>query len=96
MGREAGHGTRSVAYRVSILPFVALIRAYQMTLRPFLGGQCRFYPTCSDYGLEAYREHGVWRGTWLTARRIWRCRPLGGQGYDPVPPWECGCGAGKA
>lgn len=83
---------RSLVFRLSVLPFVALIRAYQITLRPFLGGQCRFFPTCSDYGLEAYREHGVWRGTWLTVGRIWRCRPFGGRGYDPVPVRECGCG----
>jgi hypothetical protein len=79
----------SFASRLSVLPFILLIRAYQATLRPFLGGQCRFYPTCSDYGLEAYRQHGPWRGTILTARRILRCRPFGGRGYDPVPPRAC-------
>lgn len=81
----------SLPFRLSILPFILLIRAYQATLRPFLGGQCRFYPTCSDYGLDAYRQHGPWRGTVLTARRILRCRPFGGRGYDPVPPRECEC-----
>lgn len=95
MVHDASHRERSFAFRLSILPFIALIRAYQATLRPFLGGQCRFYPTCSDYGLEAYREHGICRGTWLTARRIWRCRPFGGRGYDPVPPRDCGCRATK-
>lgn len=79
----------SFAARLSILPFILFIRAYQATLRPFLGGQCRFYPTCSDYGLEAYRQHGPWRGTILTVRRILRCRPFGGRGYDPVPPPDC-------
>lgn len=67
-------------------PFVALIRCYQVTLRPFMGGQCRYEPTCSDYGVEAYREHGPIRGTWLTARRILRCHPFARGGYDPVPP----------
>lgn len=67
-------------------PFVAVIWAYRVTLSPLLGRQCRFYPTCSAYGLDAYREHGVWRGTLLTARRILRCHPFSRGGYDPVPP----------
>jgi len=66
-------------------PCIGVIRLYQWTLSPFVGGQCRFYPTCSHYGVDAYRLHGVWRGTWLTLRRIGRCRPFGGSGYDPVP-----------
>lgn len=66
-------------------PFLAAIWTYQITLGPFLGGHCRFQPTCSRYGLEAYREHGPLRGTWLTLRRVLRCHPLGGRGYDPVP-----------
>lgn len=75
----------------SIFPFLFLIRAYQATLRPFLGGQCRFRPTCSDYALEAYRLHGPLRGTSLTIRRILRCRPFTPSGYDPVPPPEHPC-----
>ena len=71
---------------VCIAPFVALIYAYKATLSPFLGGQCRFVPTCSTYALDAYREHGVIRGTVLTVRRIARCNPLSKGGYDPVPP----------
>ena len=67
------------------LPFELLIRTYQVTLSPFIGGQCRFYPTCSHYGLEAYRQHGVLRGTWLTARRVLRCQPFSRGGFDPVP-----------
>ena len=68
------------------LPFIAAIRLYQATLSPLLGGYCRFTPTCSQYALEAYRTHGPLRGTWLTLRRLLRCHPLGGHGYDPVPP----------
>ena len=68
------------------LPFVVLIRAYQVLLRPLMGAHCRFRPTCSEYALEAYRTHGPWRGTLLTVRRLSRCRPFGGGGYDPVPP----------
>ena len=81
--------------RVSVLtvPFEFLIRVYQVTLSAWVGGQCRFYPTCSHYGLEAYRRHGVVRGTWLTARRVLRCHPFSRGGYDPVPLAKAECGA---
>ena len=68
-----------------------LIRVYQWTISPvlsFLGGPgsgCRFQPTCSCYFLEAVETHGVLRGGWLGLRRLGRCQPWGGQGYDPVP-----------
>lgn len=65
---------------------IALIRVYQVTLSPFLGGQCRYHPTCSRYGVEAIQTHGAWRGGWLTARRIARCHPFARGGYDPPPP----------
>lgn len=67
------------------LPFILLIRLYQVTLGPLMGGHCRFEPTCSHYGIEAFRRHGPFRGTWLTFRRLIRCHPFGGSGYDPVP-----------
>ena len=67
------------------LPFILAVRAYQVTLGPVLGGRCRFEPSCSRYSLEAYRLHGPLKGSWLTARRVLRCHPLGGHGYDPVP-----------
>lgn len=67
-------------------PCILVIKVYQVTLSPVMGRQCRFSPTCSWYGLEAYRTHGGVRGTWLTLRRLARCHPLGGHGYDPVPP----------
>lgn len=82
-GGSPGNGGRWRAW--SILPFVAMIRVYQWTLSPFIGGQCRFYPTCSHYGLEAYRVHGVIRGTALTLSRLLRCQPFSKGGYDPVP-----------
>lgn len=71
--------------RVSSWPFIVAIRLYQVTLGPMMGGQCRFVPTCSRYAIEAYQEHGPIVGTWLTLRRVLRCHPLGGSGYDPVP-----------
>jgi putative membrane protein insertion efficiency factor len=67
-------------------PFIALVYAYRVTLSPLMGGQCRFHPTCSQYALDAYREHGPFRGTYLTIRRVIRCQPFGGKGFDPVPP----------
>lgn len=67
------------------LPFILLIRLYQVTLSPLMGGQCRFRPTCSEYAIEAYRLHNPLRASWLTLRRLARCHPFGGHGYDPVP-----------
>jgi putative membrane protein insertion efficiency factor len=62
-----------------------LIRFYQLTVSPLLGPRCRFYPTCSDYGLEAIERHGIARGTWLTCQRVCRCHPWHPGGIDPVP-----------
>ena len=62
------------------------IRTYQLTLRPIIGCNCRFYPHCSEYGLEAVAEHGALKGAWLTGRRILRCNPWHPGGFDPVPP----------
>ncbi|MCH2141932.1 MAG: membrane protein insertion efficiency factor YidD [Phycisphaerales bacterium] len=64
---------------------VAAIRLYQWTLSPFIGRHCRFQPTCSCYAEEAIRRFGLIKGTFLTARRIGRCHPWGGAGWDPVP-----------
>jgi putative membrane protein insertion efficiency factor len=61
-------------------------RAYKLTLSPWIGGACRFQPTCSDYAAEALVQHGPVRGSWLAARRLCRCHPFGGSGFDPVPP----------
>jgi putative membrane protein insertion efficiency factor len=62
------------------------VLAYQWTLRPVLGCNCRFHPSCSDYALEALRGHGAARGAWLSARRVLRCNPWHPGGFDPVPP----------
>ena len=61
------------------------LRAYRYALRPLLGANCRFYPSCSDYSREAIERHGAAKGSWLAARRIARCHPYHPGGYDPVP-----------
>ena len=61
------------------------VRVYQVALSPVFGGQCRYYPSCSAYALEALERHGAWRGAWLAVRRIGRCHPFRPGGYDPVP-----------
>jgi uncharacterized protein len=71
--------------RILALPFIALIKLYQWFISPLLGARCRFTPTCSHYGLEAFKKYGIFKGFWLTAKRISRCHPWGGHGYDPVP-----------
>lgn len=63
-----------------------LIRAYQLLISPFLGQNCRFFPSCSHYALEAIEIHGSLRGTGLALTRICRCHPFHPGGYDPVPP----------
>lgn len=62
------------------------VRVYQLTLTPIFGGQCRFYPSCSAYAMEALECHGAVRGTALAARRLLRCHPWNPGGIDPVPP----------
>jgi putative membrane protein insertion efficiency factor len=64
---------------------LGLIRAYQLSLSLLLGRRCRYLPTCSDYTADAIRQHGPWAGFWLGLARIQRCRPGGGDGFDPVP-----------
>ena len=70
--------------KIYILP----IRFYQWGISPLLPSSCRFTPTCSHYALEAIEEWGILKGTWLGLKRIFRCHPWGGHGYDPVPKNE--------
>lgn len=65
--------------------FILIIRFYQGAISPYLPPSCRYTPSCSAYGMEAIRKHGPFRGGWLTLKRIGRCNPWGGSGYDPVP-----------
>jgi uncharacterized protein len=69
---------------------VACVRAYQLTIAPWLPPSCRYVPSCSAYMIEALRLHGPWRGTMLGLRRIGRCHPWGGKGFDPPPPRRVG------
>jgi putative membrane protein insertion efficiency factor len=62
-----------------------MLRAYQYAIRPMIGANCRFFPSCSDYAREAIERHGAAKGAWLTARRVGRCHPYHPGGYDPVP-----------
>lgn len=67
-------------------PFIFLLKLYKRFIAPLNPPCCRFFPTCSVYSMTAYRVHGVWKGTLLTAWRVFRCSPLFKGGYDPVPP----------
>ncbi|CAN5264545.1 membrane protein insertion efficiency factor YidD [soil metagenome] len=67
------------------MPFILLIRVYQKVISPWLGPSCRYTPTCSQYAVEAFNKYGALKGFWLAVKRIGRCHPWGGSGYDPVP-----------
>jgi uncharacterized protein len=74
-----------VARRLPILAAELLIRGYQVMLAPLLVGSCKFHPTCSEYCIQAIREWGLFRGSWLGFRRVIRCHPFSRGGLDPVP-----------
>jgi hypothetical protein len=71
--------------KILIKPFIWIIRFYQVAISPFTPSVCRYSPTCSQYSLEALQKHGLFKGSWLAAKRIISCNPWGGKGYDPVP-----------
>jgi putative membrane protein insertion efficiency factor len=72
--------------KIITFPFIVLIRFYQYALSPYLGGsKCRYTPTCSQYTLEAIQKYGPIKGIYLGAKRLSKCHPGGGHGYDPVP-----------
>jgi hypothetical protein len=81
--------------RLPQLALLALIRAYRFILSPWIGGACRYWPTCSEYAHQAIETHGAARGAWLATGRLLRCHPYGAGGVDPVPEvfrWRCACG----
>jgi putative membrane protein insertion efficiency factor len=65
--------------------FIIPVRLYQLMISPLIPGACRFHPTCSEYMIQAIKKHGVIKGVALGMKRIGRCHPFGGSGYDPVP-----------
>ena len=65
--------------------FIFLIKVYQRTLSRVMPSSCRFYPSCSEYGVQAIQKYGFFKGGWLTVKRIGRCQPFHPGGYDPVP-----------
>ncbi|MDT0622269.1 membrane protein insertion efficiency factor YidD [Croceitalea vernalis] len=71
--------------KILIAPFVFLVRAYQLLISPYTPATCRYSPTCSTYTLNALKKHGLFKGGWLSLKRIISCNPWGGKGYDPVP-----------
>ncbi len=71
--------------------FVIIVRFYQLFISPIIGPRCRFYPSCSHYTLEAIKQHGIIKGSWLAVKRIARCHPKNPGGVDPVPPCKQAC-----
>jgi hypothetical protein len=77
--------TRDILRRVTSFPLVLLVLFYRTCISPFTPPSCRFVPTCSEYALQALKKYGPFKGSWLAFKRILRCHPGGGSGYDPVP-----------
>ena len=67
------------------VPFIMLIKIYQLIVSPWLPNACRYTPTCSQYSIEAFSKYGLLKGFYLSAKRILNCHPWGGHGHDPVP-----------
>ena len=65
--------------------FIGLVRLYQLVISPWMPSSCRYHPTCSQYSIDAFREHGALKGLWLTIKRVGRCHPWSEGGHDPVP-----------
>ncbi len=82
---DSGSETPVSGNRVVARMLGGVIRGYQLVVSPVLGPRCRYLPCCSEYALEALSRHGALLGGWLAIRRVFRCNPWGGSGYDPVP-----------
>jgi putative membrane protein insertion efficiency factor len=71
--------------KILIFPLVLLIKGYQLLISPLLPPSCRYQPTCSQYAKEALNKYGLFKGGWFAIKRISKCHPWGGSGYDPIP-----------
>ena len=72
--------------KLTSIPFILMVKLYQNLISPILPKACRYEPTCSEYMIEAIKIHGIIKGIYLGTKRLLRCHPWGGSGYDPVPP----------
>ena len=71
--------------KIFIYPLIFIIKIYQFIFSPLIGKNCRYLPTCSDYAIESLKLHGLLRGSFFAIRRILKCHPFGGHGFDPIP-----------
>ena len=71
--------------KILIQPFVVIIKVYQIIISPFIGSNCRYLPTCSEYAIDSLKTFGLLKGLHLSIKRIGKCHPWGGHGYDPLP-----------
>ena len=71
--------------KILIFPFVFLVKAYQNIISPLFPPTCRYTPTCSEYAIESLKKYGLFKGVYLSIKRIVNCHPWGGSGYDPIP-----------
>ncbi len=78
-------GLKSIFQKVFLKMALGLVYFYRYAISPLTPPSCRFTPTCSEYALEALTKYGLFKGGWLSIKRILRCHPWGGRGYDPVP-----------
>ncbi len=75
----------NILKKIIVFVLVGIVRFYQRAISPLYPATCRYTPTCSQYMIDAIKEHGIFKGTWMGLKRIGRCHPWGGSGYDPVP-----------
>ena len=71
--------------KIAVVPFVALLKIYKTLVSPWLGHCCRYNPSCADYSIACFKVHGVFKGTYLSIKRVIRCHPFADSGSDPVP-----------
>ena len=71
--------------KIFIYPLIFIIKIYQFIVSPLIGQNCRYLPTCSEYAIESLKLHGLLRGSFFAIRRVLKCHPFGGHGFDPIP-----------